>query len=255
MTVVNMLEKVTGTRPTDDHLLSSLLSQFEVERPRPDCSIPGWDLALVLHALHAAPFEPLAQAPLWALTSRLCSSSPWLRPNVVPNCTLSLTEFSTRRTGLALCSYRTRSSWLRLREPATPIPAYRKLRLKPLLHLLAPTLAPMPTTVWSVLSRFSCNTPRPSAAAGNAFSSPISRATTTRLRHLQSRRGWSRQFAMSMNIRRTRLHVSTTSRATIFMLLPLAGTPYRKSPPETSCALHNGGLTTLSQRSTSSTSL
>ena len=52
----------------DDHLLSSLLSQFEVERPQPDCSIPGWDLALVLHALHAAPFEPLARAPLWALT-------------------------------------------------------------------------------------------------------------------------------------------------------------------------------------------
>ena len=59
---------MTGTRPTDDHLLSSLLSQFEVERPRPGRSVPGWDLALVLHALHAAPFKPLAQAPLWALT-------------------------------------------------------------------------------------------------------------------------------------------------------------------------------------------
>ena len=54
-TVINTLEKVTGTRPTDDHLLSSLLSQFEVERPRPDRSIPGWDLALVLHALHVHP--------------------------------------------------------------------------------------------------------------------------------------------------------------------------------------------------------
>ena len=45
-TVINMLEKVTGTRPTDDLLLSSLLSQFEVERPRPDRSIPGWGLGL-----------------------------------------------------------------------------------------------------------------------------------------------------------------------------------------------------------------
>ena len=66
-TIVNTLEKVTGTRPTDDHL-STLLSQFEVERPQPGRSVPGWDLALVLHALHFAPFEPLAQAPLWALT-------------------------------------------------------------------------------------------------------------------------------------------------------------------------------------------
>ena len=185
----------------------------------------------------------------------MCFSSPWLRPNVAPNCMLSLTEFSTRRTGLALRSYRTRSSWLRLSEPATPIPAYRKSRLKPLLCLLALTLAPTPTTVWSALSRFTCHAPRPSAAAGNAFSSPISRATTTRLRHLRSRRSWSRQFTMSRNIRRTRLHVSTTSRAMIFVLSPLAGTPYRKSPPETSCALHSGGLTTRSRRSTSSTSL
>ena len=100
-----------------------------------------------------------------------------------------------------------------------------------------------------------CHAPRLSAAAGNAFLSSISRTTMTRLRHLRSRCGWSRQFAMSMNIRRTRLHVSTMSRATIFVLSPLAGTPYRKSPPETSCAPHSGSLTTLSRRSTSSTSL
>ena len=75
------------------------------------------------------------------------------------------------------------------------------------------------------------------------------------MRHLRSRRGWSRQFAMSMNIGGTRLHISTTSRATIFVLSPLAGTPYRKSPPKASCTLRSGGLTTLSQRSTSSTSL
>ena len=67
-TVLNTLEKVTGSRPCDEHLITSLLNQFEVERPRPTRSTPTWDLALVLHALHGPPFEPLAQAPLWALT-------------------------------------------------------------------------------------------------------------------------------------------------------------------------------------------
>ena len=196
MTIVNTLEKVTGTCPTDDHLLSSLLSQFEVERPRPGRSIPSWDLALVLHALHAAPFEPLAQAPLWALTFISVFLVTFASANVAPNCTLSITEFSTRRTGLALCFYRTHSSWLRLRGPATPILAYRKSRSKPSLRLLAPISAPTPTAVWSMLSRFICHAPRRSAAVGSAFSSLISWATTTRLRHLRSCHGWSRQFAI-----------------------------------------------------------
>ena len=68
MIVINTLEKLTGARPTDDHLHSSLLSQFEVERPRPCYGVPSEDLTLVLHAFHSAPFKPLAQAPLWALT-------------------------------------------------------------------------------------------------------------------------------------------------------------------------------------------
>ena len=59
-TVVNTLEKVTGSHLCDEHLITSLLNQFEVERPRPTRSTPTWDLALVLHALHGPPFEPLA---------------------------------------------------------------------------------------------------------------------------------------------------------------------------------------------------
>ena len=52
-----------------------------------------------------------------------------------------------------------------------------------------------------------------------------------------------------------RLHVSTMSRGTIFVLSPSAGMLYRKSLPGTSCALHNGDPTIPPQHSTSSTSL
>ena len=62
-TIINMLEKVTGHRLADEHLISSLLNQFESERPRLGRSTPDWDLALVLRALHYAPFEPLTKVP------------------------------------------------------------------------------------------------------------------------------------------------------------------------------------------------
>ena len=62
-TIINTLDKVTGHRLADEHLISSLLNQFESERPQPGRSTPDWDLALVLRALHYAPFEPLAKAP------------------------------------------------------------------------------------------------------------------------------------------------------------------------------------------------
>ena len=62
-TAINMVEKVTGTHPADNHLLSSLLSQFKVKRPHPCNIVPGWDLAVVLHALHSAPDESLAHPP------------------------------------------------------------------------------------------------------------------------------------------------------------------------------------------------
>ena len=66
-TVVNTLE-VTGSCLCNEHLITSLLNQFEAERPWPIHSMLTWDLALVLHVLHGPPFEPLAQASLWSLT-------------------------------------------------------------------------------------------------------------------------------------------------------------------------------------------
>ena len=54
---------------------------------------------------------------------------------------------------------------------------------------------------------------RISTVARSAFSSPTSRTTMTRLRHLRSLHGWSRQFFTSMNLRRTRLHVSSSFQA------------------------------------------
>ena len=68
ITVVNTLEKVASSCLCDERLITSLLNQFEAERPWPTRSTLTWDLALVLHALHGPPFESLAQAPLWALT-------------------------------------------------------------------------------------------------------------------------------------------------------------------------------------------
>lgn len=62
------IEKVTGVPVADEQHLSSLLNQFAIERPPCRNRAPPWDLALVLRVLHFAPFEPLATAPLWALT-------------------------------------------------------------------------------------------------------------------------------------------------------------------------------------------
>ena len=71
-TVSNTLEKVTGQRLTDEHLLASLINQFEVERPCAGRASPDWDLALVLDTPHFAPVEPLAEALMWALTFKTC---------------------------------------------------------------------------------------------------------------------------------------------------------------------------------------
>ena len=62
------IRQVTGTDIRDDHHLSSLLTQFAIERPRSHNTSPPWNLALVLSALQHHPFEPLREAPLWALT-------------------------------------------------------------------------------------------------------------------------------------------------------------------------------------------
>lgn len=62
------IREVTGEVIPDEQHLTSLLAQFAIERPRSHNLAPPWDLALVLRALHFWPFEPLAKAPLWALT-------------------------------------------------------------------------------------------------------------------------------------------------------------------------------------------
>lgn len=66
--IVGTIKEVLGVEIPDDQHLSSLLNQFHIEKPRSRTSAPPWDLALVLRALHFWPFEPLAKAPLWALT-------------------------------------------------------------------------------------------------------------------------------------------------------------------------------------------
>ncbi len=66
--ITGTIREVTGRGTEDDQHLSSLLAQFAIERPRAHNLAPPWDLALVLRALHFWPFEPLAKAPLWALT-------------------------------------------------------------------------------------------------------------------------------------------------------------------------------------------
>ena len=48
--------------------LNRLLSSFARDRPRPNKSIPSWDLSLVLLSLTKAPFEPLDKADIKWLT-------------------------------------------------------------------------------------------------------------------------------------------------------------------------------------------
>lgn len=62
------IREVTGRQIDDEQHLTSLLTQFSIERPRHHNLAPPWDLSLVLRALHFWPFEPLARAELWALT-------------------------------------------------------------------------------------------------------------------------------------------------------------------------------------------
>ena len=152
-TIISMLQKVTDHRLADEHLPSSLLNQFESEHPRLGRSTPEWDLALVLRALHYAPIEPLAKAPLWALTFK----------------TVFLTALASakRRSELHAFSYRVQHpedlvqrhlssgpplrAWLRRKAPAAQSPAYTTSTLRPLCLSLAPTLRLRPTTAWSAL--------------------------------------------------------------------------------------------------------
>ena len=65
--LVNTLLEVAGTDLSGDSHLSSLITQFQLERPRSNRLLPQWNLALVLRRLLRAPFEPLRSAPPWAL--------------------------------------------------------------------------------------------------------------------------------------------------------------------------------------------
>ena len=55
-TVINTLEKVTGSCLCDEHLITTLLNQSEAGRLQPTRSTRTWDLALALHALHGPRF-------------------------------------------------------------------------------------------------------------------------------------------------------------------------------------------------------
>ena len=65
--LVNTLANVSGIDLSGDAYLSSLLTQFGIERPRSSRILPQWNLALVLSRLLRAPFEPLRSSPPWAL--------------------------------------------------------------------------------------------------------------------------------------------------------------------------------------------
>ena len=54
--------------------LNSLIASFTRDRPKPNRSIPTWDLSLVLLGLIKPPFEPLSEAPLKWLTYKTLAS-------------------------------------------------------------------------------------------------------------------------------------------------------------------------------------
>ena len=59
-----------------DENLARLLDSFHRDRPKGRRGIPSWNLSLVLHQLTKAPFEPLKEASLKHLNSRLFSCWP-----------------------------------------------------------------------------------------------------------------------------------------------------------------------------------
>ena len=166
-TIINTLEKVTGHRLADEHLISSLLNQFESERPRPGRSTPDWDLALVLRALHYAPFEPLAKAPLWALTFKTVFLTALASAKRRSGASRLLLPSSTPRRLVQ----RHLSSGPPLRgqdraRPAVQSPAYTTSTSRPLRLSSALTLRLTPTTAWSALLRSTSPAPRTSARGG-----------------------------------------------------------------------------------------
>ena len=62
--ITQTLKSLVGSDFSKDAYLKNLVSNFGIERPRSDRSLPQWDLSIVLRRLQRAPFEPLRSAPL-----------------------------------------------------------------------------------------------------------------------------------------------------------------------------------------------
>ena len=66
--ITSTLKSLGGLDFSKDAHLKKLLSNFGVERPRSDRSLPQWDLALVMRRLTRAPFEPMRSAHISAVS-------------------------------------------------------------------------------------------------------------------------------------------------------------------------------------------
>ena len=66
--LLNTLKDLAGTDFSENSQLKKLLTSFSIERPRSLRSLPQWDLALVMRRLTRSPFEPLRNAPLYAVS-------------------------------------------------------------------------------------------------------------------------------------------------------------------------------------------
>ena len=66
--IAGTLRHVSGPEVGKDCALSSLLANFARDKTVKDKRAPGWDLAFILESLRGAPYEPLKEASLKALT-------------------------------------------------------------------------------------------------------------------------------------------------------------------------------------------
>ena len=66
-TITGYRTAIADALGSQDELISKSL-ELHRDRPKPNMSIPTWDLSLVLLGLTKPPFEPLSEAPLKWLT-------------------------------------------------------------------------------------------------------------------------------------------------------------------------------------------
>jgi integrase len=66
--LLNTLKDLSGTDFSENPQLKKLLASFTIERPRSLRTLPQWDLALVMRRLTRFPFEPMRDAPLYAVS-------------------------------------------------------------------------------------------------------------------------------------------------------------------------------------------